>query len=239
MSVDLSWTVDCEAGVWFVGCRVHNRTDVSRRVRLRSRLDGPILPPRRSGVPEAGWDATGVTLRLDPAERCAVGFAAVAPSNDTPSEPPADPPVEVVDHEPADETTPPDADAETAVRTLGEHRPPRAAAVSSDATGPSVTARGSPSVTAEASARGAPDRIDDWLDVVESRVEQAERLTDGDLEAATEAVRTLGGVDAVAVLDDRVAADAAALRRVSERVSSLAARASATEIPVESLERLA
>lgn len=235
MSVDLSWTVDCEAGVWFVGCRVHNRADVSRRVRLRSRLDGPVFPPRRSGVPEAGWDATGVTLCLDPAERRATGFAVLAPSD----EPPADPPVEVVDHEPADEATPPVVDAEAAVRTLGEHRPPREAAVSSSTTGPSVTARGSPSATGEASARGASDRIDDWLDAVESRVEQAERLTDADLEAATEAVRTLGGVDAVAVLDDRVAADAAALRRVSERASSLAARASATDLPVESLERLA
>jgi hypothetical protein len=235
MSVDLSWTVDCEAGVWFVGCRVHNRTGVSRRVRVRSRLDGPVFPPRRSGVPEAGWDATGVTLCLDPAERRAAGFAVLAPSD----EPPADPPVEVVDHEPVDEATPPVVDAEAAVRTLGEHRPPRAAAVSADTTGPSVTARESPSATAEASAQGAPARIDDWLAAVESRVEQAERLTDADLEAATEAVRTLGGVDAVAVLDDRVAADAAALRRVSERASSLAARASATELPVESLDRLA
>lgn len=239
MSVDLSWTVDCEAGVWFVGCRVHNRTGVSRRVRVRSRLDGPVFPPRRSGVPEAGWDATGVTLCLDPAERRAAGFAVLAPSGEHSDEPPADPPVEVVDHEPADEAAPPVVDAEAAVRTLGEHRPPREAAVSSSTTGPSVTARGSPSVTAEASARGAPDRIDDWLDTVESRVEQAERLTDADLEAATEAVRTLGGVDAVAVLDDRVAADAAALRRVSERVSSLATRASATDLPIESLERLA
>ena len=239
MSVDLSWTVDCEAGVWFVGCRVYNRTDVSRRIRLRSRLDGPVFPPRRSGIPEAGWDATGVSLRLDPAECRAAGFAALASSDEPPDEQSADPPVEVVDDEPTDAATPPAADAETAVRTLGEHRPPRAVAVSSDATGSSVTARDSPSATAEASARGAPDRIDDWLDAVEARVEQAERLTDADLDAATEAVRTLGGVDAVAVLDDRVAADAAALCRVSERASSLAARASATDLPVESLERLA
>lgn len=138
--MDLTWTVDRDAGASFVCCRVHNDDAVRRRVRIENRLDGPVLPPRRAGVPEAGWDATGVTLRLAPDERRSIGFAVPAP--------PVEPPVEMVAVETV-ETVEPDGDpsengrsagaggvpsAATALRELAEHRPPRAAVAEGEAT---------------------------------------------------------------------------------------------------------
>jgi hypothetical protein len=46
-------------------------------------------------------------------------------------------------------------------------------------------------------------------------------------------------VAAVGTLDERVADDAAALRRLSERAAALSARAEETDVPTEALERLA
>jgi hypothetical protein len=274
MSAELSWSVEREAGVSFVRCRVHNDADDPRRLRLRSRLDGPVLPPRRSGIPESGWDGAGVTLRLGPDERRGVGFASPAP--------PIDPPVEIDE---VDVVADPDrggiADAETdgpaaataaaAIRDLGDHRPPRATTGPTDTAVPASdgvdeaipvpdgadplddvddppdredTATPEPERegrdgTAEPSSPDGPDRVGDWLDAIERRVEHAERLTGADLGTATRAVDGLGGIDAVPDLERRVDADAARLRRVSERASSLAARAEATDVPRESLERLA
>ena len=59
--MELDWSVDHEDGASLVGVRVRNDEAVPRRVRIESRIDGPLLPPRRGGVPESGWDATGVT----------------------------------------------------------------------------------------------------------------------------------------------------------------------------------
>lgn len=238
MSVDLSWTVDREAGVWFVACRVHNAAAVARRVRIRSRLDGPVLPPRRSGVPEAGWDADGVTLRLDPDERRGIGFAVTAADA-------RDPPVAVAESDRIDEdATGSDRSARAAVRDLDDHRPPRdavsdgdrTAAVASDADAPVAP---DPSDATVDPDRIGPDRMADWLDAVERRIERAERLTDADLETATEVVAAAGGLDAVDALDDRIDADAEALERVRDRAAALADRAEATDAPSEALDRLA
>lgn len=65
--------------VTFVEVRV--ATDVPHRVRLESRLDGPVWPPR-SGGDAAGWDESGLT-RVVPAGETGFGFAAPA----SPSEP--------------------------------------------------------------------------------------------------------------------------------------------------------
>ncbi|WP_418285606.1 hypothetical protein [Halorubrum sp. DTA46] len=151
--MDLTWSVDRDAGVSMVRCRVRNDGAVRRRVRIRSRFDGPVLPPRRAGVPEAGWDETGVTLRLDPGERRALGFAAVAPS--------IEPPVELTETEPiaghdgelsvARErggTTVADA-----LRTLGDHRPPRSAVESG--------ADGGDRIAVDANGGGSDGRAND------------------------------------------------------------------------------
>ncbi|EMA60220.1 DUF7857 domain-containing protein [Halorubrum lipolyticum] len=136
--MNLSWDVDREGGVSLVRCRVRNGGAVPRRVRIESRLDGPVLPPRRGGLPETGWDESGVTLRLGPGERRALGFATRAP--------PVDPPVEVAEVEAVDPTEqsgdagpggradgPASATAD-ALRRLGDSRPPRDA-IASGATG--------------------------------------------------------------------------------------------------------
>lgn len=123
--MELDWSVDREGDASLVGVRVRNDGAVPRRVRIESRLDGPVLPPRRGGVPESGWGAEGVTAVIDPGERAAFGFAALGDR--------ADPPVEIT----SVESMPPDAEnsrastesdsdrARAAVRNLESHHPPR------------------------------------------------------------------------------------------------------------------
>jgi hypothetical protein len=155
--MELDWSVDDEGEASLVGVRVRNDGAVPRRVRIESRLDGPVLPPRRGGVPEAGWDADGVTAVIESGERRAFGFAALAD--------PVDPPVEIVNAEPvtrdaddgrvaggtgpavepgpaigsksateSDPATGADPDlARAAVRDLGSHRPPRRAVAGAEA----------------------------------------------------------------------------------------------------------
>lgn len=261
--MELDWSVDHEDGASLVGVRVRNDEAVPRRVRIESRIDGPLLPPRRGGVPESGWDATGVTAVLDPGERAAFGFAALAD--------PSDPPVEIASVEPASvdengghgtadgETDP----ARAAVRDLGSHRPPRAAVDGRG--GPDRAASESGDAAASGSGGDGADRagdgtdgeagreestaesppgsatgdgVDAWFAAVEARVERAERLTDADLETATAVVEERGGLDSVAELDGRVAADAERLRAVRDRAAALAERAEECEVPAEALEVL-
>ena len=274
--MNLAWTVERDGGVSLVRCRVHNDSAVPRRVRVESRLDGPVFPPRRAGVPEAGWDDAGVTLRLEADERRAIGFAVPAP--------PVEPPVAVVRSPSVDadggrsESVPgavgptPEGRSRVsecvgdALRDLAEHRPPRAAVTAGgdgrgaarsegtaddgvdieevgsslrgDDSGAAVSTRdGRKSVDFDAEA---PPReaVDEWFDAAERRIERAERVTDADLQTATEVVESAGGVDGVAALDERVAVDSERLREIEERASSLAARAEATDAPVEAMERL-
>ena len=135
--MELDWTVEREGETSLVGFRLRNDGGVARRVRIESRLQAPVLPPRRGGVPEPGWDATGVTAVLDPGERAAFGFAALAE--------PVEPPVEVASVEPA--ASDPDgghAAAEeddlalAAVRDLESHRPPRRAVAEGEPADPDV-----------------------------------------------------------------------------------------------------
>ena len=268
--MELSWSVDREGEVSLVRCRLRNDDAVPRRVRLRSRLDGPVLPPRRGGVPEAGWDADGVTVRLDPDERLALGFA-------TPASP-VEPPMELdVDDAVETETEDPTPDAAAAVRGLGAHRPPRDAVseppdpdrgsgdgpepreteddegggrpnerdsgidhpVPSSQNAPQSTDPGRHDAAASSTSQSVdPVRVDDWLDTVERRVERGERLVDADVETATEVVAAVGGVDALDDLDSRLRGDAARLRRISDRASSLAARAERADVPTDALRRL-
>lgn len=262
--MDLSWTVDRAGDASLVRCRVRNDDAVPRRVRVESRFEAPVLPPRRGGVPADGWDATGVTLRVDPSERRGFGFAVPAP--------PVDPPVEIVDVGSVDpdesarsaagpdgidggsDSTPADA-----LRELADHRPPRAAvdgeratADRPDDTAPGVDASAAGSEGEDAGGEGegagadtgefgraAFASVDDWFAAVEARVDRAERLTDADVATATEVVADAGGIDALAGVDDRIDADADRLRAVSERAASLAERAAETDVPVDALERLA
>lgn len=69
------------------------------RVRVESRLDGPVWPPRTDGRPVDGWDDRGVTTTVD-AGTTAIGFA-------TPARP-AEPVAEVVRAEPLTGSTVPE-----------------------------------------------------------------------------------------------------------------------------------
>jgi len=62
-------------GVTFVELSLE--AECPHRVRVESRLDGPVWPPRENGRPAAGWDAGGVTARVS-AGRTPFGFATPA-----------------------------------------------------------------------------------------------------------------------------------------------------------------
>ncbi|MFD1526834.1 DUF7857 domain-containing protein, partial [Halolamina salina] len=115
--MDLDWTQESVAGVTLVRVHLRNERATDRRVRLRSRLDGPVLPPRRHGTPAAGWDRDGVTTVVPADGTAALGYASPAPT--------ATPPVILDDVGPV-EDKPGDSTPEAAVRELGDHRPPRA-----------------------------------------------------------------------------------------------------------------
>ena len=271
--MELDWSVDREGDASLVGVRVRNDGAVPRRVRIESRLDGPVLPPRRGGVPERGWDAGGVTAVIDPGERAAFGFAALAD--------PVDPPVEIASVEPATAEAGEDraaaegeaGSARAAVRDLGSHRPPREAvdgaereldrdedgATEANGSGGDASGRSWSEADSDADAgeragednaarsviaesppsAAAPDDIDAWFAAVEARVERAERLTGADLATATAVVEEAGGLDAVASLDERVAADAERLKAIRDRAAALLDRAEESEVPTEALEGLA
>lgn len=51
------------------------------RVRVESRLDGPVWPPRENGRPVEGWDGRGVATTVDEGTT-AFGFATPAPPDE-------------------------------------------------------------------------------------------------------------------------------------------------------------
>lgn len=79
-------------GVTLVEVRV--TAEAPHRIRLESRLDGPIWPPRSGGTVAAGWDQRGLT-RVVPAGVTGIGFATPAT--------PAAPAVELTTANPTEE----------------------------------------------------------------------------------------------------------------------------------------
>lgn len=132
--MELSWTTDHRDGVTLVACRLRNTGQIARRVRVENELDGPVLPPRSHGEPLPGWDADGVTLRIEPDEAAALGYAVPAPDAAPPATIASDEPAREEDREANDVTAKAsdslgtsDPTAADAVRELGAYRPPRAA----------------------------------------------------------------------------------------------------------------
>lgn len=254
--MDLDWSTETDAGVTFVRVFLRNPAPVARRARVRNELDGPLLAPRRAGVPERGWDDAGYEAVLSPGERRAVGYACPAP--------PRDPPVELVADERArSDDGDSDASVDAAIRRLGDARPPRDAVpgVAPGAAdgapadeGPLPPAdRGGASTPDEPAANGGdgsrggrgeasrppPEAVERWVDATAERIARAERLTDPSVATATEEAAAFGGVDGIEALSARVEADAARLRAFAERASALADRAEGTDVPVAALRRLA
>ncbi len=60
----------------------------ARTVRLRSRLGGPVRPPRRNGVVDPRWNDGVWEVTIGPGRCRGVGFVSPAP--------PTEPPIEVV-----------------------------------------------------------------------------------------------------------------------------------------------
>ncbi|MFD1598662.1 hypothetical protein [Halobellus rarus] len=232
------------AGVTLVRVELRSTVDADLRVRVANELAGPVLPPRREGVPAAGWDADGFRGVVPASGRLGVGYACpVSASEERPtadSDPAREPSAAEDDPDavsidllgPAHGTeAPPDAVA-TTIRSLGRAAPPvDAVPVGADAGSFGITAREAtdPSIDAPDAPDALPAAIEEWLDAVESRVGRAERLTGASAAEATAVLVDSGGIDALAHLPESVAADESTLRAVRARVSELAERAAATD----------
>jgi hypothetical protein len=175
--MDCDCTVRTTGSVALVEVRLRNPTPVARRVRVENRLAGPVLPPRTAGVPEAGWDETGVAVVVAPHDTRALGYACPRDAGtDATDSLPADPPAAVVSDERAStaaDNDPPggehlpsrrrhavdatdDSPVQAVVRDLGRPAPPRDA-VPSDDHGTSAESVATPDLPTPRPARDAPD----------------------------------------------------------------------------------
>lgn len=233
----LDWETSTAGDVTLVELLV--TTDAPVRVTVENALDGPVWPPRRQGVPAEGWDESGFEGVVE--DRRVLGYA-------TPADPAA-PPARIVSEAPADDAAD-DLTARDIVRSLGDGTPPwDAIGVAADATDGAAGKRAAPVDRSAEDDRAKSiffertkpmPELDDWLDAVESRLDAAERLsTASSVAEASEAVAAAGGLDGVRRLREQVAADREQLARLQSRAGALAERAETTEIPMETLSRLA
>lgn len=233
-AVDLEADATVLRGVALVTCRLHNRTDAPRAVRLRDRLPGATLPPRRDGVPERGWTDGSYTTVLPAYASRAVGYASPV-GDDRPTEPVV---VEAVG-DPA--TLAGDGDrVRHARRELAAWAPPRAVVDDGTATagdgGDPADERDRPVPGDEPFADGAvPAAVEAYLDAAEERIDRA-AATDEGVREATAALRDTHHTPAT--LEQAVARDETALRLLARRAEELADRAGAATVPVDSLRRL-
>ncbi|MEF8974477.1 MAG: hypothetical protein V5A15_06255 [Haloarcula sp.] len=232
-------TFDCRAertdGVTLVTATVRDVVEPTR-ITVRNRLDGSLWPPRRQGVPEAGWTEDGFEGVVGPGTH-AVGYATPAP--------PSAQPAELVSAEPAPDTTPADErfdSADAVLRELGDPSPP-ADAVPTAERGQAVEAtRRGPNEPAveQGTNQQLPDEVSQWLETVARRVDRAERLAGAEsLAAATDAVRAAGGLSGVRTVAAHGDTDEQMLRALARRAERLADRRAAAAVPTETLSRLA
>jgi hypothetical protein len=240
--MELHWTTEPVGPVTLVRVRLRNERTVDRRVRLQNLFDGPVLPPRRNGEPEAGWDRDGVTTVVPAGESVALGYACPAPA--------ADPPVETASVGPVETTGPDEASASDAIRRLGDARPPRAVLGAEGETAGTAghNARqpdGDPAqqsardaADAEPPQRGLPAEADELLEPYRQRVRTVEALSLASVSEAAPLLDATGGLAGVEETGTRLAGDAAELRALAAAATALAARAEAAAPPTESLRRL-
>ena len=240
--VSLTCSTQVADGVTLVTARLDGGP-VPQRVRLANRLDGPVWPPRREGVPEEGWNGDGFETVVPTDGTVVLGYASPAPPVDAPL---AFDEREVHSEERTDGSVSP-ADA---IRALGDPSPPR------DAIPIPVDERGEDGDDGEDDEDGevgdvsdpaidpnavaAPNAVEAWLDAVEERVTTAERLASAEtVPAVTDALREAGSLaDAEGLVED-LRTDADALETASRRTERLAARADDVDVPLATLERLA
>jgi len=87
---------------------------------------------------------------------------------------------------------------------------------------------------------GPPDGVAAWIERIEGRLGQAERLERADdLRSATEAIADIGGLSAVERLAAKVAVDRRIARQLSIVSDDLQDRFEAVEIPIATFARIA
>ncbi|WP_339105130.1 hypothetical protein [Haloterrigena salinisoli] len=102
----------CE-DVTLVRVTVTNTRSTPQTVRLRSRLEGPVWPPRAGSVAAPEWDEDRWTGRVKPGRTRGLGFASPAP--------PLESPVEIAEVRRADGDEP--TSSETVLADLEEWAP--------------------------------------------------------------------------------------------------------------------
>lgn len=248
--MDLSCGLETRGGLAIVTGRLRNDSGSPKRVRIANALEGPVLPPRRRGVPEPGWDAAGFTCRVAPGSTRAFGYVCAADVSadrppariDSVGETGDDPAEGEFETAGARGDVPGDDAASFALRTLGDHRPPRestaggsgrasTAARRRDRT-PPPTREGHSTERVHGGFEARLDRMADGLD-------RLERLEGGTLEDATRAVSDAGGLSAFRRDLRRLDADVERLRTLRDRMGSLIERRERIDVPVALLERLA
>lgn len=232
--------LDCETArtdeVTLVTAWLQNERATDRRVRLRNRLDGPVLPPRRNGEPEPGWDRDGVTIVVPGGERIALGYACPA----EPESPPAT--VEWVD---ADDESGRESPVAEAMRRLGDARPPRAVLggepeSTEKSENEAEQARPCPAdrPNREPTPEEMPPDVETLLRPYRERVERVEALGAADVPTAADLLETGGGLADVEAMGTDLDDSAVALRALAAEATALAARAEAATPPTETLRRL-
>jgi hypothetical protein len=245
-SVRVRWRVetlptgaDCDrtALIQFQLC---NPAPVDQRVRVQNQLDGPVLFPRRRGVPEAGWDREGFVGTVPATEQWGLGYACPAPIET--------PPISIeAAREPTSVESVPDPDQTPAevVRTYGEGTPPATVVASradrSTPTNERATANDREQTTSpnqQDSNAALPLEVTAWLNDVEARIASIERLQGPALADATAALVETDGLDPALETVESLPDDAAALRAIATRATALAERAEEVDVPAEALRRL-
>lgn len=111
-------TLECTAveaaGVWLVQARVSSSVD--RRVRVEATHDASVWPPRRQGVPAAGWSDDGWTGVLQAGESVVLGYATPGPVGGRP--------LRIAREAPAAADAAESVDPRAVLRSLGDLRQP-------------------------------------------------------------------------------------------------------------------
>ena len=212
--VQAAVTTTATSGGVLVAVTLRNDTAVDVQVRVDNDLDGPVLPPRREGVPAVGWDEDGFTGTIPANSRIGIGYACPCPDGSSDGVPKDPVSVDVLG--PTGEGDPSARDrVADAVRSLGRATPPADAVPAS--------------APVESDRSDLPTPAATWLDAVETRVRRGERLTDATAEEAAAVLEDCGGVDGATGLPDELDGDIAALRVAGDRIKELLARATAAD----------
>ncbi|SEK92548.1 DUF7857 domain-containing protein [Haloferax larsenii] len=187
--MDFDVDVSVADAVALVTVRFDNTTPVDQRVRLRNRLDGPVLPPRRSGVPEDGWDKTGFEGVVPADSTLAVGYACAVDGTEangsslTPEDAVS---VDVLGRDDS-EAIPQQASPEDAIRELGPCRPPADVVPAPQPTSTEVAGESEFESESDAGAEPSPETASvDTADEAERAAGPVEFPTDEEVAAAVE-----------------------------------------------------